>query len=112
MLATTVCASAFAVALRAGVQDGLQLTLDNELDGVAIDGKTLRGSFSRYEKAVHLLAALDHQLGCVLGQMPVDGKTNEHKTAMELLKSLVLKGRVITGEATGALKTGCITCRM
>lgn len=31
--------------------------------------------------------------------MEVPGKTNEHKTALELLKTLVVKGRLITGDA-------------
>jgi len=31
--------------------------------------------------------------------LEVDGKTNEHKAALALLKSLVLEGRVITGDA-------------
>ena len=35
----------------------------------------------------------------VLRQAEVPGKTNEHKTALELLKTLVLKGRLITGDA-------------
>ena len=49
--------------------------------------------------AVHLLAAVDHQTGCVLSQMRVDEKTNEHKAALELLKTLVLEGRVVVGDA-------------
>ena len=35
----------------------------------------------------------------MLSQSPVDDKTNEAKTALELLKGLVLQGRVITGDA-------------
>ena len=34
-----------------------------------------------------------------MSQQRVDEKTNEHKGALELLKSIVLKGRVITGDA-------------
>lgn len=69
------------------------------LRAVALDGKTARGSWSAYAAAVHLLAAMDQATGCVLGQMPVDAKTNEHKAALELLKGLALHGRVITGDA-------------
>ena len=32
-------------------------------------------------------------------QCRVDEKTNEHKAALELLKTIVLKGRVIVGDA-------------
>lgn len=66
---------------------------------VALDGKTLCGSLQPHQAAVHLLAVLDHKTKCVLSQQAVDSKTNEHKAALELLTTLVLKGRVITGDA-------------
>ncbi len=50
-------------ALSDWVQCGLEISLDEELQAVSIDGKTLRGSLSEHHKAVHLLAALDHKLG-------------------------------------------------
>ncbi len=43
---------------------------------VAVDGKTVRGARTP-DGAVHLLAALDVTTGAVLGQVRVDGKTNE-----------------------------------
>ena len=70
---------------------------------MALDGKTARGSFDGLEKAVHLLSLVAHQSGLTLAQTPVaqggQDKTNEHKTALRLLPDLVLKGRVITGDA-------------
>jgi len=66
---------------------------------VAMDGKSLCGSLAGHERAVHLLSLLDQRTGFTLRQLEVPGKTNEHKTALELLKSIVLKGRVITGDA-------------
>jgi len=69
------------------------------LAGTAIDGKTSRGSLGPYDTAVHLLAAMDQRTGCVLGQVRVDAKTNEHKAALGLLRDLALKGRVVTGDA-------------
>jgi DDE_Tnp_1-associated/Transposase DDE domain len=69
------------------------------LQAVALDGKTARGSLSAHAAAVHLLAAMDQRTGCVLGQMAVDSKTNEHKAALELLRGLALEGRVVTGDA-------------
>ena len=45
------------------------------------------------------MAAVDHHTGCVLSQCRVDEKTNEHKAALELLKTIVLEGRVIVGDA-------------
>jgi hypothetical protein len=44
---------------------------------VAVDGKTLRGSRTGDVPGRHLLAALDHDTGVVLGQVDVDAKTNE-----------------------------------
>ncbi|MHA6800194.1 ISAs1 family transposase [Bounagaea algeriensis] len=44
---------------------------------LAIDGKTLRGSGGTEGPARHLMAAIDHHTGVVLGQVNVDSKTNE-----------------------------------
>lgn len=77
---------------------GIELT-DDDLAAVSIDGKTLCGTLRPHARAVHLLAAVDHRTGCVLSQCRVDEKTNEHKAALELLKTIVLQGRVIVGDA-------------
>lgn len=63
---------------------------------VALDGKTLRGSRSKQLPGVHLLAAYAPKQAAVLAPMTVDGKTNEHKAALELLKITPLKGAVVT----------------
>jgi len=44
---------------------------------IAVDGKTLRGSGHGGQDSRHLLAALDHAHGVVLGQVEVGAKTNE-----------------------------------
>ena len=72
---------------------------DLHLQPVAMDGKSLCGALTEYGRAVHLLSLLDQHTGFTLHQLEVPGKTNEHKTALELLKLIVLKGRVITGDA-------------
>jgi hypothetical protein len=69
------------------------------LQPVSLDGKSLRGALAEHGRAIHLLSLLDQQTGFTLSQMEVHGKTNEHKAALVLLKSLVLSGRVITGDA-------------
>ena len=69
------------------------------VEGVSIDGKTLCGTLRPFARAVHLLAAVDHRTGCVLSQCRVDEKTNEHKGSLGLLRSLVLKDRVVVGDA-------------
>lgn len=72
---------------------------DDPLQAVALDGKSLCGVLTPHGTTVHLLALLDQQTGCVLSQQQVGEKTNEIKAAPELLKTLVLEGRVITADA-------------
>ena len=55
----------------------------------------------------YLLAAVDHQTGCVLSQCRVDQKTNEPKAALDLLQTLVLEGRVIVGDAIFCQREVC-----
>lgn len=66
---------------------------------ISVDGKTLRGTQGHEIAGVHLLAAYAHETKQVLEQIPVDGKTNEHKTALELLNLIPLKGKVVLGDA-------------
>jgi hypothetical protein len=67
---------------------------------IAIDGKTVRGARSKTRKAPHLVAALAHGIGAVLGQVAVDEKSNEIPAVRELLKAFTdLAGAVITIDA-------------
>jgi predicted transposase YbfD/YdcC len=68
-------------------------------DAIALDGKTLRGSAKRGAAHAHLLSALSHRLGVVLGQVAVDDKSNEITAAPQLLAQLVLRERVVTVDA-------------
>jgi DDE_Tnp_1-associated/Transposase DDE domain len=72
-------------------------------EAFALDGKTARGSFDGLGKAVHLLSMVAHASGLTLAQTQVpnggENKTNEHKTALQLLRGIVLGGRLITGDA-------------
>ena len=86
---------------------GSQPTNDQVLQAVAMDGKSLCGTFSEYGRAIHLLSLLDQATGFILSQQEVDGKTNEHKTALALLKGIVLHGRVITGDAMFCQRDVC-----
>jgi len=54
---------------------------------IAIDGKTVRGAKDKAGKAPHLVAALAHGIGAVLGQVAVDAKSNEIPAVRELLKA-------------------------
>jgi hypothetical protein len=90
----------FEQAVRSWVTHCLGLPAEQGLpEAVAMDGKTLCGTLQPHERAVHLLSLLDHRTGCTLSQVRVDEKTNEAKAALELLRTLVLKGRVVTGDA-------------
>ena len=60
---------------------------------VAVDGKTLRGSGVAGEPGQHLLAALDHACGVVLGQASVEAKPNEIPMFATLLDHIDLAGR-------------------
>ena len=67
---------------------------------IAIDGKTVRGARDKTGKAPHLVAALAHGIGAVLGQVAVDEKSNEIPAVRELLKAFTdLAGAVFTIDA-------------
>jgi hypothetical protein len=72
---------------------------ETEWLGVAIDGKTLRGTREDELPAVVLMSALSHELHQVLGQREVPSETNEIKGILPLLADLVLEGRVVTVDA-------------
>jgi predicted transposase YbfD/YdcC len=69
---------------------------------VAVDGKTLRGSASGADPGRHLLAALDHARGVVLGQADVQAKTNEIPMLPILLDQIELSGAIVTADAMHA----------
>ena len=69
---------------------------------IAVDGKTLRGSGHGGRGSRHLLAALDHAHGVVLGQADVDVKTNEIPMFPALLDRIEITDAVITADALHA----------
>ena len=67
---------------------------------IAVDGKAVRGAKGRDGKAPHLVAALAHSIGTVLGQVAVDAKSNEIPAVRDLLKAFAsLAGAVVTIDA-------------
>lgn len=68
-------------------------------ESMSLDGKTLRGTQGHAVPGVHLLAAYAHEAKVVLDQIPVDAKTNEHKTALQMLDLIPLEGKVLMGDA-------------
>jgi hypothetical protein len=90
------------------VTQGLGLKLPQEdLTAVTLDGKTLCGAVAEHERAVQVLSLLDQATGSVLRQTPVDPGTNEAKAAVDLLKSLVLKGKVVVADAMFCQRDVC-----
>ena len=97
---------AFEDALNRWAESLLGRPVSSELlppEAFALDGKTARGSFDGLYKAVHLLSLVAHESGLTLAQTQVpnggENKTNEHKTALQLLRGIVLEGRLVTGDA-------------
>jgi predicted transposase YbfD/YdcC len=68
---------------------------------IAIDGKTLRGSAGSTLGPLHLVSAWATEARVTLGQVAVDGKSNEITAIPELLALLDLKGALVTIDAIG-----------
>jgi hypothetical protein len=67
---------------------------------IAVDGKTARGAKNKDRKAPHLVAALAHGIGAVLGQAAAAEKSNEIPAVCDLLKAFAsLACAVITIDA-------------
>jgi predicted transposase YbfD/YdcC len=68
---------------------------------IAIDGKTLCGSAGATLGPLHLVSAWATQAHLVLGQVAVDGKSNEITAIPKLLELLDLQGALVTIDAIG-----------
>jgi predicted transposase YbfD/YdcC len=69
-------------------------------EAIAVDGKSVRGTFARTGGAgVHLLSAVTHQSGVVLGQQDVTVGTSEIAWMQPLLDQIDLAGVVVTADA-------------
>ena len=77
----------------------LELPALDDIPSVAIDGKTLCNTLAAHRRNVHLLSLLDQATGGALSQQAVPPTTNEAKTAVDLLKTIILNGRLVTGDA-------------
>ena len=76
-----------------------QLKLDKKI--VAIDGKESRHSFDGEQHAMHMISAFASELGIVLGQLKVDGKSNEITAIPQLLDLIDVEGATVTIDAMG-----------
>lgn len=68
---------------------------------VAIDGKTLRGSYNRSARGstIHMISAYASANQLVLGQLKTDAKSNEITAIPALIKMLELRGALVTIDA-------------
>jgi len=68
---------------------------------VAIDGKTLRGSFDAFHdrKAAHVLSAFATDGQIILGHLAIAEKSNEIPAAQAMIAALGLAGRLFTLDA-------------
>lgn len=77
------------------------ITQDQDLKQICIDGKSLRRSFERGKacSATHILNAWSTGVSLSLGQMKVDGKSNEITAMPKLLELLNVKGHIVSADA-------------
>jgi hypothetical protein len=74
---------------------------DHPEDGIAVDGKTLKGSFDAMadQRAAQVLSAFTHTQQIILGHVSIQEKSNEIPAAQQLIEELGLRGRVFTLDA-------------
>ena len=79
--------------------------INKHTDGtlVAIDGKTLRSSYNREDRAstIHMVSAYAAANKLVLGQIKTDAKSNEITAIPDLLALLDIKGCLVSIDAMG-----------
>jgi predicted transposase YbfD/YdcC len=68
---------------------------------IAIDGKSVRRSFDKGTKMLHVLSAFATEARLVLGQEKVSEKSNEITAIPLMLKWLDVKGHIVTIDAMG-----------
>jgi len=80
---------------------------------IAMDGKSLRGSFDRAHRdlPIHLVHAWDHANGLMLGQIAVDEKSNEITAVPALLELLDVSGAVVSLDAMHCQKDTALAIR-
>jgi predicted transposase YbfD/YdcC len=85
------------------MNESLQLP---DKDVVSVDGKTSKGSKdpSKDQKALHMVSALCHSHGLVIGQTKTDEKSNEITAIPALLDQLFIEGCIVTIDAMGLQK--------
>src|SRR5512143_368081 len=95
----------------AAVLDGSHMGLT----GIAIDGKTRRGSFDRFQdqKAIQVLSAVATERTLILGHVLISATDQSHEmpAAQQLIDELGLSGRLFTLDALHCQKNGRVRYR-
>jgi len=73
---------------------------------VSVDGKTVCSTetMEEYDLPMHIISAQIAELGITIGQLAVEGKTNEIPTVRALLKTLDVQGCLIVADALNCQK--------
>jgi hypothetical protein len=71
------------------------------------DGKTLRGTREGKDRAQQMIVRMQLSLKQVLSSDKIPAGTNESKTALDLVRNLLLKGRLIVGDAAYCQREIC-----
>jgi len=76
---------------------------------IAVDGKSLRGSFDRAsgQSPLHMVHAWATEQRLLLGQIATDAKSNEIAAVPKLLAMLSLKGCIVTADAMSCQRAIC-----
>ena len=83
------------------------VTSAEPLDVEIWDGKTLRGTRHGERRAEQVLIRIQHTLAKVLSSTAISADTNESKTAYDLVRRLILKGKLIVGDAAYCQREIC-----
>jgi len=96
-------------AFAASFESFTQSLVDQVKGVIALDGKTMRGSFNRQKdvKPRHIVSAWAEGCRLVLGQEKVDEKSNEITAIPLLLEKLDVSGNIITLDAMGCQRSIC-----
>ena len=82
-----------------------------ELPPCTLDGKVLRGTRGKWERAWQVITLLDQHTGRICSQAAVSPDTNEYKAGVELLKSLVVEGKLVVADAAYCQREFCEAVR-
>ena len=95
-----LCVSDEAVTTAANSTAANSATASVPLTDVEIwDGKTLRGTRKRDQRTEQVLVRMQRALGKILASHAIPDNTNELTVALELARQLILKGKLIVGDA-------------